>query len=238
MEKHESSAPMSGGQIVICSGDCEEIQAVARALSASGYTAEEVGSIEDLGRRLNAGIPELLLLDRSVSRRGLAGYLEVLRKVHSHHSLPIIVISEFCSDTQRVRWLESGADDVVLKPVCQNELVARIDAFLRRVRTKRSKNVICAGDAELDRDLMCLRRGGQTVWLGPKDYEILEFLIEAPGQVRSRASILEAVWGLDPCVDVRTIDVHIGRLRKSLQATWLSNPIKTVRGTGYRFDPT
>lgn len=209
---------------------------LARELSDYGYPAREAGSLEELEHQLNARIPELLLFDRSIAHRGLTRYLKFLRKSHSHNVLPIIVVSKACPDTQRVRWLEAGADVVVVKPICKNELLARIDAILRRVKSKRRKNVFSAGDTELDRDLMCVRRRGQTIWLGPKDYEILEFLFEAPGQVRSRASILEAVWGRDPNVDVRTIDAHIGRLRKSLRTTWQFNPIKTVRGTGYRFE--
>ena len=109
--------------------------------------------------------------------------------------------------------------------------------MLRRTSPEKIARVLTAGDIELDRDLMCVRRRGKTLALGPTDFRLLEFFLVSAGRVHRREHILDAVWGRDCHIDARTIDVHIGRLRKSLLAGWRSDPIRTIRGVGYRFDP-
>jgi two-component system phosphate regulon response regulator PhoB len=132
-----------------------------------------------------------------------------------------------------VRGFETGADDYVVKPFSVNELVARAGRLLIRTQPQLMSEVVEVGDIELDRAAMVVRRRGHTVHLGPTDYRLLEFLMKSPGRVFTREQLLNSVWGDDVYIDDRTVDVHIGRLRKALLQAWKTDPIRTVRGAGY-----
>src|SRR5690606_24356188 len=136
----------------------------------------------------------------------------------------------------RVRGLATGADDYVVKPFSVPELVARINALLRRANPQLVTSVLAAGDLELDRTTHRVRRAGRDLHLGPTEYRLLEYLMRTPGRVFSRSQLLDGVWGNDVYVDERTVDVHIGRLRKAINRGRSPDPIRTVRGAGYAFD--
>ena len=139
-------------------------------------------------------------------------------------------------EEERVRGLATGADDYVVKPFSMPELVARIQALLRRSSPQLLANVLKAGDLEIDRQSHRVRRAGRDLHLGPTEYRLLEYLMRHPGRVYSREQLLDGVWGNDVYVDERTVDVHVGRLRKAINRGREQDPIRTVRGAGYAFD--
>jgi two-component system phosphate regulon response regulator PhoB len=147
--------------------------------------------------------------------------------------LPIIMLTARGEETERVRGLATGADDYIVKPFSVPELLARIRALLRRTKPECVVGVLSAGDIELDREKKRVARAGRDVSLGPTEFRLLEFLMENPGRVFSREQLLDRVWGRDVPIDERTVDVHVGRLRKALNRGRAANPIRTVRGAGY-----
>jgi two-component system phosphate regulon response regulator PhoB len=182
------------------------------------------------------GVPDLILLDWMLP--GLSG-IELCRRWRSREETartPIIMITARGEEEERVRGLATGADDYVVKPFSIPELLARINALLRRSSPQLVTSVLKAGDLELDRTSHRVRRGGREVHLGPTEYRLLEYLMRHPGRVYSREQLLDGVWGNDVYVDERTVDVHVGRLRKAINRHRDADPIRTVRGAGYAFD--
>src|SRR5580704_8671138 len=149
------------------------------------------------------------------------------------NQLPIMVFTARGEETERVRGLATGANDYIVKPFSVPELLARIRALLRRAKPERVAGVLEAGDIELDREKKRVARAGRDVPLGPTEFRLLEFLMERPGRVFSREQLLDGVWGSDVYIDERTVDVHVGRLRKALNRGRAADPIRTVRGAGY-----
>ena len=139
-------------------------------------------------------------------------------------------------ENERIRGLSTGADDYVVKPFSVPELMARIKAMLRRAKPELISLKLRAGDLELNRETHRVRRNSREVHLGPTEFRLLEFLMQSPGRVFSREQLLDGVWGHDVYVDERTVDVHIGRLRKAINRGRARDPIRTVRGAGYAFD--
>jgi two-component system, OmpR family, phosphate regulon response regulator PhoB len=139
-------------------------------------------------------------------------------------------------ESERVRGLATGADDYIVKPFSVPELLARIRALLRRASPERVAMVLMIGDLELDREKKRVSRSSRPVELGPTEFRLLEFLMERPGRVFSREQLLDGVWGSDVYIDERTVDVHVGRLRKALNRGHATDPIRTVRGAGYSLD--
>ena len=137
-----------------------------------------------------------------------------------------------------MRGLSVGADDYVVKPFSTPELMARVRALLRRARPERVASRLTLGDIDLDRDTRRVRRSGREIHLGPTEFRLLEYFMEKPGRVFTRAQLLDSVWGMSAEIDERTVDVHVGRLRKALIRGREKDPIRTVRGSGYSFDET
>jgi two-component system phosphate regulon response regulator PhoB len=200
---------------------------------AAGYAVETVMHGDEAEARLKEALPDLLILDWMLP--GLSG-IELCRRLRQKpltQRLPLIMLTARSEEADRVRGFETGADDYVVKPFSVDELVARAGRLLQRSNPQLLAEVISVGDIELDRAAMVVKRRGQTVHLGPTDYRLLEFLMLAPGRVFSREQLLNNVWGDDVYIDDRTVDVHIGRLRKALLQAWKTDPIRTVRGAGY-----
>ncbi len=203
-------------------------------LEAEGYSVDVVERGDDAEIRLRETTPDLVLLDWMLP--GISG-IELCRRLRMREAtrgLPIIMLTARGEETERVRGLATGADDYVVKPFSVPELMARVRAILRRSRPQLIAAVLKGGDIELDRDAHRVRRNGRELHLGPTEFRLLEFLMQSPGRVFSRAQLLDAVWGRDVFVDERTVDVHVGRLRKALGRS--RDPIRTVRGSGYSFD--
>src|SRR5215207_2508579 len=205
-------------------------------LDAEGYEVETVGRGDDADTRLKERIPDLVVLDWMLP--GLSG-IELCRRLRARpetKQLPIIMLTARGEESERVRGLATGADDYIVKPFSVPELVARIRALLRRARPERLADVLTLGEIELDRVKKRVSRGGRDVDLGPTEFRLLEFLMERPGRVFTREQLLDGVWGNSVYIDERTVDVHVGRLRKALVLGQEADPIRTVRGSGYSLD--
>lgn len=205
-------------------------------LEAEGFRIVTAESGDEAVERIRDGVPDLILLDWMLP--GLSG-IELTRRWRSRDETmrtPIIMITARGEEEERVRGLATGADDYVVKPFSMPELVARIQALLRRSSPQLVTNTLRAGDLELDRQSHRVRRAGRDLHLGPTEYRLLEYLMRHPGRVYSREQLLDGVWGNDVYVDERTVDVHVGRLRKAINRGREADPIRTVRGAGYAFD--
>jgi two-component system phosphate regulon response regulator PhoB len=206
-------------------------------LEAEGFRVHAAASGDEAVEIMRDGVPDLILLDWMLP--GLSG-IELCRRWRSREEtarIPIIMITARGEEEERVRGLATGADDYVVKPFSVPELLARIQALLRRSSPQLVTNVLKAGDLEIDRTSHRVRRAGREVHLGPTEYRLLEYLMRHPGRVYSREQLLDGVWGNDVYVDERTVDVHVGRLRKAInRRSSETDPIRTVRGAGYAFD--
>ena len=202
----------------------------------AGYLVESIGNGDRADARLKEAIPDLVLLDWVLP--GLVGYRACrrLRRAPVTKTLPVIMLTARSDEMDKVCGLEMGADDYVTKPFSVNELLARAAGLLRRQDARLIADKLKVGDIELNRDAMLVLRQGTSVHLGPTDYRLLEFFMLSPGRVFTRRQLLNGVWGGEVYIDERSVDVHIGRLRKALLQGWQSDPIRTVRGAGYSFE--
>ncbi len=205
-------------------------------LEAEGYDVDTVARGDEADTRLRENSPDLVVLDWMLP--GLSG-IELCRRLRARpetRSLPIIMLTARGEESERIRGLATGADDYIVKPFSVPELIARVRALLRRASPERVADVLTFGDIELDREKKRVSRGGREVDLGPTEFRLLEFLMERPGRVFSREQLLDGVWGSEVYIDERTVDVHVGRLRKALNRGREIDPIRTVRGAGYALD--
>src|SRR4029077_527289 len=205
-------------------------------LEAEGYDVDAVARGDEADTRLRETAPDLIVLDWMLP--GLSG-IELCRRLRARpqtQSLPIIMLTARGEESERVRGLATGADDYIVKPFSVPELLARIRSLLRRARPESVATILVAGDLELDREKKRVSRSGREVHLGPTEFRLLEFLMQSPGRVYTREQLLDGVWGRDIYIDERTVDVHVGRLRRALNRGRASDPIRTVRGAGYSFD--
>jgi two-component system phosphate regulon response regulator PhoB len=205
-------------------------------LEAAGYAVDSAERGDEAEQKLRETIPDLIVLDWMLP--GVSG-IELCRRLRAQPAtaqLPIIMLTARGEESERVRGLSTGADDYIVKPFSVPELLARISALLRRSKPERVAAILSAGDIELDRERRRVFRGGREIELGPTEFRLLEYLIQSPGRVFSRQQVLDGVWGSDVYIDDRTVDVHVGRLRKALNLDREPDPIRTVRGSGYSFD--
>jgi two-component system phosphate regulon response regulator PhoB len=182
--------------------------------------------------------PDLLVLDWMLPHVSGIEICRQLRARTDTKDLPVIMLTARGEEEDRVRGLEIGADDYLTKPFSMTELVARIRAVLRRIRPTIAANTATFGDISLDRETCRVRRGARDVHLGPTEFRLLDVLIQRPGRVFSREQLLDRVWGHDVDVEIRTVDVHVGRLRKALNRRGEKDPVRTVRSAGYALDET
>jgi two-component system phosphate regulon response regulator PhoB len=207
-------------------------------LEAEGYDVDCVARGDEADIRLREQLPDLVVLDWMLP--GLSG-IELCRRIRARKEterLPVIMLTARGEEGDRVRGLATGADDYIVKPFSVPELLARIRALLRRAKPAHVASLLVAGDLEMDRETHRVRRAGQELHLGPTEFKLLEFLMQSPGRVFSREQLLDSVWGHDVYIDERTVDVHVGRLRRALNLPNQPDPIRTVRGSGYSFDET
>jgi len=205
-------------------------------LESEGYRVDSELRGDEAEIALRESVPDLLILDWMLP--GLSG-IELCRRLRTRpetQRLPIIMLTARGEESERIRGLSTGADDYVVKPFSTPELMARVKAMLRRARPEIVASVLKVGELELDRETHRVYRNGREIKLGPTEFRLLEFFLQAPGRVFSRAQLLDGVWGEDIYVDDRTVDVHIGRLRKSINIGKMRDPIRTVRGAGYSLE--
>ena len=202
-------------------------------LESEGFRVVEAETGDEAMLLVAEEAPDLMVLDWMLPK--VSG-IEVCRQVKADpatRSIPIIMLSARSEETDRVRGLETGADDYVVKPYSVVELMARVRTQLRRARPTTMGERLSFEDILLDSGEHRVFRAGQPLHLGPTEFRLLTTLMERPGRVWTREQLLDRVWGRDIYVDSRTIDVHVGRLRKALMANGGSNPVRTVRGAGY-----
>ncbi len=202
-------------------------------LESEGFVVSHAETGEEAEMFLAEERPDLVLLDWMLP--SVSG-IELCRRIRSKpetRTVPILMLTARGEESDRIRGLATGADDYVVKPFSLPELMARVKAILRRVSPDRTAEVLKVADIELDRVAHRVTRGSREVHLGPTEFRLLEFLMESPGRVLSRSQLLDGVWGRDAFVDERTVDVHIGRLRKALIRGKERDPVRTVRGAGY-----
>ncbi len=204
-------------------------------LEAEGFRVAQAEDGEEAEILVAEDRPDLIILDWMLP--GVSG-IEICRRLRARmdtRAVPILMLTARGEEGDRVRGLATGADDYVVKPFSLPELMARVKAILRRAAPDRLADVLRVSDIELDRSAHKVLRGLREVRLGPTEFRLLEFLMESPGRVLSRSQLLDGVWGRDAYVDERTVDVHVGRLRKALIRGKERDPIRTVRGSGYVF---
>ncbi len=202
-------------------------------LEAEGFRVAMADSGDEALLLVAEERPDLIVLDWMLP--GVSG-IEVCRRLKSRSEtkgVPVIMLSARSEEVDRVRGLETGADDYVVKPYSVVELMARVRSQMRRARPASQGEVLEFQDITLDSETHRVLRAGSPVKLGPTEFRLLGTLMEKPGRVFSREQLLDRVWGRDIYVDTRTVDVHVGRLRKALCANGGDDPLRTVRGAGY-----
>jgi two-component system, OmpR family, phosphate regulon response regulator PhoB len=205
-------------------------------LEKEGYRVSLARDGDDGLMLAEEGKPDLILLDWMLPK--VPG-IEVCRRLRSraeNRNTPILMLTARGEESERIRGLDQGADDYITKPFSMNELLARIRAVLRRIRPALAEDKVSCGDIVIDRAAHRVKRAGQEIHLGPTEFRLLDYLMQHPGRVFSREQLLDAVWGSDVYVEARTVDVHIGRLRRALNKETESDPIRTVRSAGYALD--
>jgi two-component system phosphate regulon response regulator PhoB len=206
---------------------------LAYNLEAEGFAVTQADNGEDAMVLVDEEDPDIIILDWMMPK--VSG-IEVCRRLKMRpdtRAIPIIMLSARAEEVDRIRGLETGADDYVIKPYSVLELMARARAQLRRVRPSTAGVVLEHEDIRLDPETHRVFRDDKLLKLGPTEFKLLVTLMERPGRVFSREQLLDQVWGRDIYVDTRTVDVHVGRLRKSLMQFGGGDPVRTVRGAGY-----
>ncbi|MBS0240897.1 MAG: phosphate regulon transcriptional regulator PhoB [Proteobacteria bacterium] len=221
-------------RILVVEDDEALIALVSYNVEAQGCNCSVARSADEAYLALDEERFDLVLLDWMLPGGGSG--IEVCRRIRSRSetkALPVIMLTARGEEGDRIRGLSTGADDYVVKPFSVAELMARVQALLRRSAPERIANEIEVAGLKLDRSAHRVTRNGREVRLGPTEYRLLEVFLESAGRVLSRAQLLDAVWGHNGEIDERTVDVHVGRLRKALIRGKESDPIRTVRGAGY-----
>ncbi|WP_172295124.1 phosphate regulon transcriptional regulator PhoB [Pseudoruegeria sp. HB172150] len=220
-------------KVLVVEDEPSQREVLAYNLEAEGFDVARAGTGDDALLLVEEDTPDIILLDWMLP--GVSG-IEICRRLKTRpntRGVPIIMLSARSEEVDRVRGLETGADDYVVKPFSVVELMARVRAQLRRTRPASVGQRLEFSDIMLDSETHKVTRCGQELKLGPTEFRLLTTFMEKPGRVWSREQLLDRVWGRDIYVDTRTVDVHIGRLRKALGAHGGEDPIRTVRGAGY-----
>lgn len=219
--------------ILIAEDETPVIELLRYNLEREGYECTAAQDGEEAMIQVEERVPDLILLDWMLPK--VSG-IEVCRRVRNGTdtaNVPIIMLTAKAEESDRIRGLNTGADDYVTKPFSTTELIARIRAVMRRIRPGLVEDHIQVGDIVIDRSAHSVVRAGKGIHLGPTEFRLLDYLMQHPGRVFSREQLLDSVWGSDVYVEARTVDVHVGRLRKALRQNGGDDPIRTVRSAGY-----
>ena len=205
-------------------------------LEKEGYRTSRAADGDDALLKIEEDQPDLIVLDWMLPK--VSG-IEICRRVRSKprtRDIPIIMLTARSEESDKIRGLDTGADDYLVKPFAMAELTARVRALLRRSRPGLTDELLTHGDIVLDRAAHRVRRGEREVKLGPTEFRLLDYFLQHPGRVFTRERLLDAVWGAGVYVDLRTVDVHVGRLRKALNQGGEDDAIRTVRSDGYALE--
>jgi two-component system phosphate regulon response regulator PhoB len=223
-------------RILLVEDDAALVELLTFHLGREDYEVESTADGEEALLLARESPPDAIILDWMIE--GVSG-IEVcrrLRRAPETALVPVIMLTARGEEADRIRGLETGADDYVTKPFSPRELIARVGALLRRSRPALAGERLAYADVEMDLAAHKVKRGGAAVALGPTEFRLLRHFLERPGRVFSRERLLDSVWGQDSDIELRTVDVHIRRLRKAINAGGRSDLIRTVRSAGYALD--
>ena len=228
---------MAGARLLIVEDDPALSELLDYRFANEGYNVRTTADGDEALLLAQEEIPDLVILDWMIE--GTSG-IEVCRRLRRDKAtahVPIIMLTAREAEDDRIRGLEVGADDYVTKPFSPRELLARVAAVMRRIRPALAGETIEVGDITLDPVAHKVSRAGQMLQIGPTEYRLLKFFMESPGRVFSRSQLLDGVWGTESEIELRTVDVHIRRLRKALHVDGGKDPVRTVRSAGYALEP-
>ncbi len=227
---------MSAPRLLLVEDDASLADLLKWHFTENGYVVAHTPDGDDALLRAAEVPPDLVVLDWMIEGTSGIEVCRRLRRGKDTANVPIIMLTARGAEDDRIRGLETGADDYLTKPFSPRELVARAAAILRRVRPALVGEVLRRGDLELDGVAHRVRRSGHDIAVGPTEFRLLRHLMEHSGRVFSRAQLLNSVWGMDSDIEERTVDVHIRRLRKAINLPGMSDPIRTVRSAGYALE--
>jgi len=222
------------GRILIVEDEQAIREMVCLALSQGGYDCLEAANTNEAQQRILEGLPDLILLDWMLPGMSGIDYARKLRRDKLTQGVPVIMLTARTQEEDKVRGLDTGADDYITKPFSTRELIARIKALLRRTAPQATDEPVEVRGLALDPVTHRVQAGDIKLELGPMEFRLLHFFMTHPERVHSRERILDSVWGNNVYVEERTVDVHIRRLRKALTPSGHDRLIQTVRGAGYR----
>jgi two-component system phosphate regulon response regulator PhoB len=235
MEQHQA-VPKMKPLVLIVEDEAPLVTLLRYNLEREGFAVAEANDGEEALLRVAEDKPDAVLLDLMLP---LVSGLEVcrqLRRTTTTRSLPIIMLTARGEESDRVRGLDSGADDYVVKPFSPSELIARLRSVMRRSQPRLGEDVLRYADVAMDLVAHRVTRRGEPMHLGPTEFRLLRHFLQNPGRVFSREQLLDRVWGRDSDIEIRTIDVHIRRLRKALNTGGRKDLLRTVRSVGYALD--
>jgi two-component system, OmpR family, phosphate regulon response regulator PhoB len=227
---------MTAAKLLLVEDDASLAELLEFRFEAEGYDVRATSDGDEALILAAEDTPDLIILDWMIE--GTSG-IEVCRRLRRDKStahVPIIMLTAREAEDDRIRGLETGADDYVTKPFSPRELLARVSAVMRRIRPALAGESISVGDLVLDPVAHKVERRGRQLQLGPTEYRLLRFLMESPGRVFSRNQLLDGVWGTGSDIELRTVDVHIRRLRKAIEVEGAKDPVRTVRSAGYAIE--
>ncbi len=227
---------MTEPRVLLVEDDPALVELLSFHFRREGFALDATADGEEALLLAREAAPDVVILDWMIE--GVSG-IEVcrrLRRLPATANVPIIMLTARAEEADRIRGLETGADDYVTKPFSPRELIARVGAVLRRVRPALAGERLASADIEMDLVSHKVKRGGDLLRLGPTEFRLLRHFLEHPGRVFPRERLLDAVWGQDSDIELRTVDVHIRRLRKAVNAGGRADLIRTVRSAGYALD--
>ncbi len=222
------------GNILIIEDEQAIREMVCLALNQAGFDCREAADTNEAQNRILEAVPDLILLDWMLPGASGIDYARRLRREKLTQTVPIVMLTARTQEEDKVKGLDTGADDYITKPFSTRELVARIKALLRRTAPQATDQPVEVSGLSLDPVTHRVQAHGRKLDLGPMEFKLLHFFMTHPERVHSRSSILDSVWGANVYVEERTVDVHIRRLRKALTPSGFERLIQTVRGAGYR----
>ncbi len=229
--------PSSQPTVLVVEDDAGVRTLLVATLNDAGLSVRDAGDVRSAELALASGIPDLFVIDWMLPGTSGLEYVRELRRRETTRLTPVLMLTARDEEESKVRGLESGADDYVTKPFSPRELQARVGALLRRSNGTDVEGVLRCGPLRLDLHACEVHVGETPVRLGPTEYRLLRLLLRYNGRVLSRSQILDQLWGVGRAIDERTVDVHVGRLRRALQPHGFQRCLETVRGSGYRIRP-
>lgn len=227
---------MTAAKLLLVEDDPALAELLEYRFANEGYSVRVTADGDEAMLLATEDVPDLIILDWMIE--GTSG-IEVCRRLRRDKAtahVPIIMLTAREAEDDRIRGLETGADDYLTKPFSPRELLARVAAVLRRIRPALAGESIAVGELTLDPVAHRVTRRGQALHLGPTEYRLLKFLMESPGRVFSRGQLLDGVWGTESDIELRTVDVHIRRLRQAIAIEGSKDPVRTVRSAGYSLE--